>query len=137
MSMNHSVSDLVCLLKNGQLAKKSFVISSFSKMKESILKILKKEGYIKDFKILKKNTDDNQDSYDKISIELSYHNNEPVIKDISIISKPGQRIYSKSVDIPVVYNGLGMVLLSTSKGILSDIEAKEINIGGELLLKIF
>lgn len=131
MSMNHSVSELVCLLRNGQLAKKGEVVSAFSKMKESILQILKREGYIKNYEVIK------GDSYNELNIELAYHNGEPVIKNIEIISKPGQRKYSKVNEIPVVYNGLGMVILSTPKGILCDSEAKDANVGGELLLKIF
>lgn len=129
--VNHAVSELVCLLKNGQLAKKSFVVSPFSKMKQSILAILKKEGYIKNFEVMK------GDSYDQLEIELSYHNGQPVINDIEIISKPGKRKYVGVNEIPVVFNGLGMVILSTPKGVLSDFEAKNANVGGELLLKIF
>ena len=131
MTMNHAVSELVCLLKNGQLAKKAKVVSSFSKMKQSILDILKKEGYIKDFQVVK------GDSFDALEIELSYHNGQPVIKEIEILSKPGQRKYSGVERIPVVYNGLGMVILSTPKGVLCDYDAKNANVGGELLLKIF
>ncbi len=128
---NHAVSELVCLLKNGQLAKKSVVVSPFSKMKQSILNILQREGYIKGFSVAK------GESFDQLEIELSYHNGEPVIKEIEIISKPGKRKYVGVNDIPVVYNGLGMIVLSTPKGILSDIDAKNTNVGGELLLKIF
>ena len=131
MTMNHAVSELVCLLKNGQLARKNKVVLSFSKMKQSILEILKKEGYIKDFEVVK------GDSFDTLEIELSYHNGQPVIKEIEIISKPGQRKYSGVEEIPVVYNGLGMVILSTPKGVLCDYDAKNANVGGELLLKIF
>lgn len=131
MSVNHSVSDLVCLLKNGQLSEKRIVVTSFSQIKLAILEILKKEGYIKDFEII------HSDSYDEISIVLSYLNNSASIKDIEVISKPGKRKYSKVADIPVVYNGLGMVILSTPKGILCDTDAKNLNVGGELLLKIF
>jgi small subunit ribosomal protein S8 len=128
---NHAVSELVCLLKNGQLARKSKVSSNFSKMKQSILDILKREGYIKDFSVIKGK------SFDKLDIELSYHEGQPVIKDISIISRPGQRKYTGANDIPIVSNGLGMVILSTPSGVLSDYEAKNANVGGELLLKIF
>ena len=77
------------------------------------------------------------DSYDQLEIELSYHNGQPVINDIEIISKPGKRKYVGVSEIPVVFNGLGMVILSTPKGVLSDFEAKNANVGGELLLKIF
>lgn len=131
MTMNHAVSELVCLLRNGQLAKKSRVSSHFSKMKESILSILKKEGFIKDYSVVK------GDSFDTLDIELSYHNGQPVIKDIQVISKPGQRKYAGVHDIPVVFNGLGMVILSTPKGVLCDSDAKSANVGGELLLRIF
>ena len=131
MTMNHAVSELVCLLRNGQLAKKGRVSSHFSKMKESILSILKKEGFIKDYNVVK------GDSFDTLDIELSYHNGQPVIKDIQVISKPGQRKYAGVNDIPVVFNGLGMVILSTPKGVLCDSDAKSANVGGELLLRIF
>ena len=129
--MNHSVSELVCLLRNGQLSKKNKVVSSFSKMKQSILEILKREGYIKDFQII------NGESFNSIEVELAYNNGQAVIRDIEILSKPGQRKYSSVKDIPVVYNGLGMVILSTPCGILCDYDAKNSNVGGELLLKIF
>jgi small subunit ribosomal protein S8 len=131
MAMNHSVSELVCLIRNGQAVRKKKVVSSFSKVKEAILSILQKEGYIKDYRVLE------EQSYNKLEIELAYKGGQAVIKDISIISKPGQRKYSALEDVPVVSDGLGMVILSTSKGILSDTEAKVANVGGELLLKIF
>jgi small subunit ribosomal protein S8 len=128
---NYAVSELVCLLKNGQLARKYKVSSSFSKLKQSILDILKREGFIRDFNIIKGK------SFDTLDIELSYQNGEPVIRSIEIISKPGQRKYTGVKDIPIVSNGLGMVILSTPSGVLSDLEAKTKNVGGELLLKIF
>ena len=131
MTMNHSVSELVCLLKNGQMARKNKVVSAFSKIKQSILDILKREGYIKDFAVVE------GESFDKLEIELAYYNGQPVIKEIEIISKPGQRQYSGINNVPVIYNGLGMVILSTSKGVLCDSDAKNANVGGELLLKIF
>lgn len=131
MTMNHSVSELVCLLKNGQMARKNKVVSAFSKIKQSILDILKREGYIKDFAVIE------GESFNKLEIELAYYNGQPVIKEIEIISKPGQRQYSGINDVPVIYNGLGMVILSTSKGVLCDSDAKIANVGGELLLKIF
>jgi small subunit ribosomal protein S8 len=128
---NHAVSELVCLLKNGQLARKHKVSCSFSKIKQAILDILKKEGYIRDINVIKGK------SFDTLEIELSYHEGQPVIRSIEIISRPGQRKYSGVDKIPVVSNGLGMVVLSTPSGILSDYEAKNANVGGELLLKIF
>lgn len=128
---NHAVSELVCLLKNGQMARKNKVVSKFSNMKQSILDILKKEGYIKDFEVVK------GDSFSEIEVELAYYNGQAVIKDIEVLSTPGQRKYTGIKDVPVVYNGLGMIILSTPKGILCDADAKNANVGGELLLKIF
>ena len=131
MAMNHAISELVTCLKNGRLAKKEKVITSSSKIKISILEILKKDGFIKNFSV------SNNGSFDQIEIALSYSAGEAVIKDIKVISKPGRRDYAKVGEIPVVYNGLGLIILSTSKGVLPDYEAKQANVGGELLLRIF
>lgn len=128
---NHAVSEIVCLLKNGQLAGKRRVSSNFSKMKESILSILQKEGYITRYNVVKGK------SHDTIEVDLSYFEGKPVIKSIAVISTPGQRVYAGVKEIPVVSNGLGMVILSTPQGVLSDMEAKNANVGGELLLKVF
>ena len=128
---NHAVSQLVTCLKNGQMARKEKVITPSSKMKLSILDILKKDGFITDYEV------ENNGSFDVIEITLSYNGLQPVIKDIEVISKPGRRVYSKVEEIPVVYNGLGVVILSTPKGIITDYDAKHLNVGGELLLKIF
>ena len=128
---NHAVSQLVTCLKNGQMARKEKVITPSSKMKLSILDILKKDGFIKDYEV------ENNGSFDVIEITLSYNGLQPVIRDIEVISKPGRRVYSKVENIPVVYNGLGVVILSTPKGIVTDYDAKHLNVGGELLLKIF
>ena len=128
---NHAVSQLVTCLKNGQMARKEKVITPSSKMKLSILDILKKDGFIKDYEV------ENNGSFDVVEITLSYNGLQPVIRDIEVISKPGRRVYSKVENIPVVYNGLGVVILSTPKGIVTDYDAKHLNVGGELLLKIF
>ena len=128
---NHAVSQLVTCLKNGQMARKEKVITPSSKMKLSILDILKKDGFIKGYEV------ENNGSFDVVEITLSYNGLQPVIRDIEVISKPGRRVYSKVENIPVVYNGLGVVILSTPKGIVTDYDAKHLNVGGELLLKIF
>lgn len=131
MATNHAVSELVTCLKNGQLARKERVITSSSKIKLSVLEILKKDGFVKDYEVF------DNGSFEEIEITLSYSGKEPVIKNIEVLSKPGKRLYSSVEDLPVVYNGLGVVILSTSKGIMADYEAKAQNLGGELLLKIF
>lgn len=132
MGMNHAVSELISCIKNGQMARKSNVVFSLSKLKKDVLGLLKKEGYIKDFKVVKE-----KDDFEKLNVELSYYEGKPVIKDIKVLSKPGRRMYCKVDDIPRIYNGLGMIILSTPKGIIFDYEAKQLNVGGELLLKIF
>jgi small subunit ribosomal protein S8 len=132
MAMNHSISALVTCIKNGQMARKNKIMLDTSKMKKSILDLLKKEGYIKDYSVIK-----GDDNIERLSVELAYHNKIPVIRDIQVISKPGKRSYCGAGDIPSVFSGLGMIVLSTSKGIIFDHEAKKLNVGGELLLKIF
>ena len=132
MAMNHAVSEQVCCIKNGQMVHKRKVEFDSSKLKKDILGLFKKEGYIKDYSVEK-----SEKGFDRLSVELAYHNNAPVINKIQVISKPGRRIYCGAGDIPNVFNGLGMIILSTSKGILFDFEARKLNIGGELLLRIF
>jgi small subunit ribosomal protein S8 len=131
MSFNHAVSNLVSSLKNGQMAGKKTIKCDSSKLKKEILKLLKEEGYIQDF------SEKTEVNKKVLEITLKYISLEPVIKEIKVISKPGKRMYCKNADIPSVYNGLGMVILSTPKGILTDYEAKKLNVGGELLLQIF
>jgi len=131
MSFNHSVSDLVATLKNGYLAKSQTVSMPVSKLRDSILTILKEEGYILNFAKVKIG------NHDSFKISLKYHNSTPVLTEISVISKPGRKVYCNSKDIPLVKNGLGMVLISTSQGVVADYIARTKNLGGEILLKIF
>lgn len=128
---NHSVSDLVARVKNGYLAKRSVISSPVSKLRENILKILKEEGFILNYSKVKIG---NLEHFD---IHLKYHYSNPVVSEISVISKPGRRIYCAADEIPLVKNGLGMIIVSTSKGVLSDHEARVQKLGGEVLLKIF
>ena len=129
--MKHAVSELVTCLKNGQQARKEKVITTSSKLKVAILEILKREGYILDYEVF------NNGSFDVIEITLKYTGIIPVIREIQVLSKPGKRLYAGVDEIPVVRNGLGNVILSTPKGIMTGFEAKTLNVGGELLLKIF
>lgn len=131
MTFNHSVSDLVANIRNGYLANRQVVTSPVSKLRDNILKILKQEGYILNYSKTKNG------SHDIFNIALKYHNNQPVMTEISVISKPGRKIYCTADKIPLVKNGLGIVLLSTSKGIISDFEARTKKLGGEILLTIF
>lgn len=129
MSVNHSVSDLVAMVRNGYLAKRKEIFSPISNLRENILKILKEEGYI----ISYAKTPDGR----KFSIHLKYHLSKPVVSEINVVSKPGKRIYCGSDNIPSVRNGLGVVIVSTSKGVVSDSFARANKVGGEVLLKVF
>lgn len=131
MSFNHSVSDLVATLKNGYLARSQTISMPVSKLRDSILNTLKEEGYILNYAKIK------EGSHERFKISLKYHNSSPVLTEISVVSKPGRKVYCNSKDIPLVKNGLGVVLISTSQGVLTDHIARAKNLGGEILLKIF
>ena len=131
MTMTDPISDLLTRIRNGQQVKKSNVICPSSKMKLAILKVLKEEGFIRDFAEIEgvKGKD--------IEISLKYFHGDPVIKEIVRISKPGLRIYSSVKSMPVYKNNMGISIVSTSKGVMTNFKAKEINIGGEVLCRIY
>ena len=131
MSANHSVSDLATIIRNGYLAKRKIVNSPVSNLREDVLKILKEEGYILSYSKEGEGVDK------KFDIHLKYHLSRPVVSEITVVSKPGRRIYCKSTEIPSVKNGLGIVVISTSKGVITDYVARESKVGGEVLLRIF
>jgi len=131
MSFNHSVSDLVSRIKNGYLAGKANVSSPVSKLRTNILQILKEEGYILNFVKVK------EQNIDCFLINLKYHNSSPAITNIEVVSKPGRRHYCQADNIPLVKNGLGVIIISTSKGVLADHNARMQKLGGEILVKIF
>jgi small subunit ribosomal protein S8 len=126
---NHSVSSLVSSIKNGIIAKRSTVSIYRSNIVESILKVLKNNGYILNYA---KDVDNKF-----FSIHLKYYADKPAISDIKVISKPSRRVYCKFDNLPVIYDGLGIIILSTSKGILCSVESTKIKVGGELLLQVF
>jgi small subunit ribosomal protein S8 len=128
---NHSVSDIVARIKNGYLVKKTNISSPVSNLRECILKILQNEGYIASYNKL------SDGRFQKFNINLKYHNSSPAISEISVISKPGKRVYCSFEKIPLVKNGLGMAVISSSAGLLTDYEARVKKIGGEVLFKIF
>lgn len=127
--MKGSYIDLLIRIKNGYMASKDSVMTPYSKIKEDILKILKKLGYIGDFIVDKKNKLD-------ITVILAYENNKPLFTDVKIFSKPGRKFYIKSAEIRTDRSGITSKVLSTSKGVMTDIEAKKNKIGGELLFEI-
>ncbi len=132
MFFNHPVSDLVVRIRNGYLAKRTTISSPVSKLRENILSLLKAEGFILSYTKIKE-----EGAQEKFDIHLKYHYSAPVVSDIEVVSKPGKRVYTTVDKIPVIKNGLGMVVLSTSQGVIPDYEAREKKLGGEVLLRIF
>ncbi len=130
--INHEISDLVSRLKNGYLAKNDVLTIPFSRMRGEVLKILKEHGFISDCREVK-----NPNGIRNFLVHLKYHDLKPVVKDISVVSKPGKRVYCSADSLPVVRNGLGMAVISTAQGVVSNYTAKNKNIGGEVLLQIF
>ena len=132
MTMNDPVSDLLTRVRNGQRANKSSVSSPSSKLRSNVLDVLKREGYIRGYE---PGTDDA--GHPTLRIELKYHDGAPVIREMHRVSTPGRRVYSKIKDLQRVYNGLGISILSTPRGVLSDGEARAQNVGGEVLCTVF
>jgi small subunit ribosomal protein S8 len=132
MSLSDPLGDLLTRIRNGQHANMTVVESPASKLRASVLEVLKREGYIRGF-----TREQVRPGIAELKIELKYVDGEPVIREISRVSKPGRRIYSKLVDLPRVYNGLGISILSTPRGILSDNEARVAKVGGEVLCRVF
>ena len=132
MSFNDNLSDMLTRIKNAHKANKSFTHCYSSKLNSNVLKVLKEEGYIRDFQ-----DEEIQDGIKKIKIELKYYEGMPVIKKIKRTSKPGIRVYSKISKLTKPYGGLGISILSTPKGVMSDQSARANNVGGEILCEIF
>jgi len=126
------IGDMITRIRNAQMRLLTKVLIPNSKFRVKILEVLKQEGYIADFKLL---TNENQIS--NLSVDLKYNDGSPVIKEIKRISKPGRRIYAKATSIPKIQNGLGLAIVSTSKGIMTDADARTKNIGGEIICRVF
>ena len=132
MTFVDPIGDMISRIRNAQMRLLNNVKIPSSKFREKILAILKKEGYISDYKFLTDVKDKNS-----LTVSLKYDNGNPVIKEIKRVSKPGRRIYAKADSIPIIQNGLGLAIVSTSKGIMSDNDAKNKNIGGEIICRVF
>ena len=132
MTFVDPIGDMITRIRNAQMRLLHNVKIPGSKFREKILEVLKKEGYISDYKII-------NDSKDKgsLSVDLKYNNGLPVIREINRVSKPGRRIYAKASSIPKIQNGLGLAIVSTSKGIMTDNEARTQKVGGEIICKVF
>lgn len=132
MFISDPIGDLLTRIRNGQAARLTSVHSPASKLRVSLLEVLKREGYIRDYAVTQKDGGKSE-----LNIELKYSEGQPVIREIKRVSKPGRRVYSQIKDVPRVYNGLGISILSTPRGVLSDREAREANVGGEVLCRVF
>jgi small subunit ribosomal protein S8 len=132
MTMSDPVGDMLTRIRNGQRARMSVVVSPASKLRMNVLEVLKREGYIRGF-----SESEQRKGVHELRIELKYHDGEPVIKEIKRVSRPGRRAYSRIKDLPRVYNGLGIAILSTPQGVMSDGEARVANVGGEVICRVF
>ena len=131
MALSDPLGDMLTRIRNGQKARLSSVTSPASKLRANVLEVLKREGYIRGYE------PSEEESGRALRIELKYHDGQPVIREIARVSKPGRRVYSKIADLPRVYNGLGIAILSTPRGVMSDSEARAANVGGEILCQVF
>ena len=131
MTMTDPLADMLTRIRNGQRANKRVVEAPASKLRARVLEVLQREGFIRGY------DQDDRDGKPVFRIELKYHEGEPVIRVISRVSKPGRRVYSSVKELPRVRNGLGISIVSTPKGVLSDAEARNENVGGEILCTVF
>jgi len=127
MSMTDPIADMLTRIRNAQMAEKQGVSMPSSKLKEAIARVLKDEGYIEDYAVRQ------SDGKSELDIELKYYAGRPVIERIERVSRPGLRIYRGMQDLPKVMNGLGVAIVSTPKGVMTDRKARSVNVGGEVL----
>lgn len=132
MTMSDPLGDMLTRIRNGQKARMKKITCPASSMRANVLKVLKDAGYIRDYKEQAAET-----GHKELLIELKYDSGQPVIRELRRISKPGRRIYSAAKEIPRFYNGLGVTVLSTPQGVMDDQQAREQNVGGEVLCQVF
>ena len=131
MSLSDPIGDMIARVKNAQARNHKKVDLPSSNFKSKIADILKNEGFIKDFKV------NNELNKSSLSLELKYHSGNPVISTFERVSKPGRRIFSSADGLPKINNGLGIAIISTPKGVMTDIEARKQRVGGEIICKVF
>lgn len=132
MTLSDPLGDMLTRIRNAQMRSHSKVVTPASNLRLSVLEVLKNEGYIRSYTEV-----EYADGKKDIEIELKYFDNMPVIREIKRVSKPGRRVYASVRDIPTVSNGLGVSIVSTSRGVMSDADAREANVGGEVLCQVF
>ena len=132
MSMNHPLSDMLTRIRNGQTRHKPSVRCQASKLCKNVLDVLAGEGYIRGYIVEK-----NEKNMDEIRIDLKYDEGNAVIRELKTMSKPGRRVYSSAKTMPRIHNGLGICIVTTPKGIMTDHQARSENVGGEVLCQVF
>ncbi len=131
MSLSDPIGDMIARVKNAQARNHKKVDLPSSNFKSKIADILKNEGFIKDFKV------SSEEKKNILSLELKYHSGNPVISNFERVSKPGRRIFSSADSLPKINNGLGIAIVSTPKGVMTDIDARKQRVGGEIICKVF
>lgn len=131
MPLSDPLGDMLTRIRNAQKAGMTTCTTPASKLRANVLEVLKREGYIRHYTV------DQSQVGGSITIELKYHEGSPVIREIHRVSKPGRRVYSKIADLPRYYNGLGISILSTPRGVMSENDARSANVGGEVLCRVF
>ncbi|HET9813277.1 MAG TPA: 30S ribosomal protein S8 [Sphingomicrobium sp.] len=131
MAMTDPLGDMLTRIRNGQQAKKDSILTPASKLRAHVLDVLQREGYIRGY------SEEELAGQRGLRIELKYFEGQPAIQHLARVSKPGRRVYSGSNDLPRIRNGLGTIIVSTPRGVLSDAEAREQNVGGEVLAEVF
>ena len=132
MAFNDPLGDMIARITNAQMRKKPKVSTPDSRLRVSVLDVLKSEGYIRGY-----STVEHKDGRNEVEIELKYYDGEPVIREMSRVSKPGRRVYVAVRNLPRINNGLGVAILSTPKGVMADHDARDANVGGEVLCTVF
>ena len=132
MQMNDPLSDLIARINNAQMRKKPKVSTPGSRLRVSVLDVLKNEGFIRGYSSV-----EHSDGRKELEIELKYFDGEPVIREFARVSKPGRRVYVAVRNLPRINNGLGLAILSTPKGVMADHDARDANVGGEVLCTVF
>jgi small subunit ribosomal protein S8 len=130
--VNDPIGDMIARIRNAAMRKRAKVLTPASRMRERVLDVLQSEGYIRGFHVIQE-----PGAFPQFEVELKYFDGEPVIAEISRVSKPGRRVYSSIADLKPVKNGLGISILSTPKGVMSDTAARDANVGGEVLCQVY
>jgi small subunit ribosomal protein S8 len=131
MAMTDPLGDMLTRIRNGQQARKDSILTPASKLRTRVLDVLQREGYIRGY------SEEELAGQKGIRIELKYFEGQPAIQHLARVSKPGRRVYSGATDLPRIRNGLGTVIVSTPRGVLSDAEARDQKVGGEVLAEVF